>query len=97
MEPYKLSVAAALDFENILDFGINTFGHTQALEYQHGMVQRFEELAACPKQAVAVDDIRPGYRRGVYHSHSIYYRIEPNLIFIVRVLGQQELPKALSI
>jgi len=58
MEPYKLSVAAALDFENILDFGIDTFGHTQALEYQHGMIKRFEELAAYPKQYVAVDGIR---------------------------------------
>ena len=54
-----MSVAAALDFENILDFGIDTFGHTQALEYQHGMVKRFEELAAYPKQYVAVDGIRP--------------------------------------
>jgi toxin ParE1/3/4 len=44
MEAYKLSEAAALDFENIFDFGIEPFGQSQALEYQHGMVKRLKSL-----------------------------------------------------
>ncbi|NOX51673.1 MAG: type II toxin-antitoxin system RelE/ParE family toxin, partial [Gammaproteobacteria bacterium] len=60
----------ALDFENIFDFGINTFGLAQALEYQQGLKKkRFDELAEQPKLYAAVDDISAGYRRSVYTSH----------------------------
>jgi toxin ParE1/3/4 len=95
MGRYELSEAAALDFENIFDFGIDTFGLAQALEYQQGLKKRFDELAEQPELYAAVDDIRTGYRRSVYTSHSIYYRIEPSRVFIVRILGQQDPQKAL--
>ena len=95
MGRYELSEAAAFDFENIFDFGIDRFGLAQALEYQQGMAKRFAELAEQPKLYPAVDDIRAGYRRSVYTSHSIYYQVEPTRVFIVRILGQQDPKKAL--
>jgi toxin ParE1/3/4 len=49
-----------------------------------------EELAENPRLWPAVDHIRPGYRRSVYGRHSIYYRIDPDAIVIVRILGQQD-------
>ena len=42
MENYELSQAADEDFENIFEYGIDTFGLDQAFEYQNGMKQRFE-------------------------------------------------------
>ena len=60
------------------------------------MKQRFGELAVQPKRYPAVDHIREGYRRSVYGSHSIFYRIEPERVFIVRILGQQEPQNALD-
>ena len=95
MAPYELAKAADEDFENIFDFGIDTFGLAQALDYQQGMKKRFEELASQPERYAAVDHIRTGYRRSVYRAHSIYYQIEESRIFIVRILGQQDLRKAL--
>jgi len=59
------------------------------------MSQRFGERAEQPKLYPIVDHIRKNYRRSVYHSHSIYYRIEPERAFIVRILGQQDVTKAL--
>ena len=91
MARYELSEAAGLDFENIFDFGIDTFGLAQAVDYQNGLKKHFDELAEQPKLYAAVDHVRAGYRRSVYRSHSIYYRIEPTHIFIVRILGQQDL------
>ncbi|MBF0447997.1 MAG: type II toxin-antitoxin system RelE/ParE family toxin [Magnetococcales bacterium] len=91
MARYELSEAADLDFENIFDFGIDTFGLAQAVDYQNGLKKHFDELAEQPKLYAAVDHVRAGYRRSVYRSHSIYYRIEPTRIFIVRILGQQDL------
>ncbi len=96
MAPYELTQAADEDFENIFNFGIDTFGLAQAIDYQQGMKKRFEELANHPERYAAVDHIRSGYRRSVYHSHSIYYRIESSGILIVRILGQQNLQKALT-
>ena len=95
MAPYELANIADEDFENIFDFGIDTFGLAQALNYQQGMTKRFEELAE-QKLYAAVDHLRAGYRRSVYHSHSIYYKIEPHRVFIVRILGQQDPQEALT-
>ena len=96
MTRYELANAADRDFEEILNFGIDQFGLAQALAYQNGLQQRFADLAAHPERYPAVDHIREGYRRSVYGSHSIYFRIEPRHIFIVRILGQQDPQSALG-
>ena len=95
MAHYELSKAADKDFENIFNFGIDTFGLNQALEYLLGIKRRLVELAEQPKLYPMVDEIRSGYRRSVYMSHSIYYRIEPECIVIVRILGRQDPSMAL--
>ena len=96
MPGYELTCAADQDFEDIFEFGLDTFGVDQALSYQNGMKQRFAKLAEQPKLYPAVDHIRTGYRRSVYGSHSIYYQIESQGIVIVRILGQQDLANAFS-
>ena len=96
MAGYELTYAADQDFENIVEFGLDTFGVDQASRYQNGMMQRFAKLAEQPKLYPTVDHIRAGYRRSVYGSHSIYYRVESQGIVIVRILGQQDLVSALS-
>ncbi|WP_417409654.1 type II toxin-antitoxin system RelE/ParE family toxin [Hoeflea sp.] len=89
MERYRLSKAADQDFERIFEFGIDQFGPAQALDYQNGMKQRFEQLATQPKLYQAVDHIRQGYRRSVYQAHSIYYRIDRDFVLIVRILSRE--------
>lgn len=96
MARYELAHAADRDFEGIFDYGIDRFGLTQAQAYQAGLQQRFAELAADPKRYPAVDHIRTGYRRSVYRAHAIYYRIEPQRVLIVRILGQQDPQRALG-
>ena len=88
MENYELSQAADKDFENIFEYGIDTFGLDQALEYQYGMKQRFEALAKQPTLYQAVAHIHKGYRRSVYGKYSIYYPIEAKGIRIMRILHQ---------
>ncbi|MFN2288671.1 MAG: type II toxin-antitoxin system RelE/ParE family toxin [Chromatocurvus sp.] len=96
MPGYALTLAADQDFETIFEFSLDTFGVDQALSYQNGMKQRFAKLVEQPKLYPAVDHIRTDYRRSVYGSHSIYYRIESQSIVIVRILGQQDLTSAFS-
>lgn len=89
MARYKLTQAADRDFENIFDFGIDRFGLAQALEYQNGMKERFAQLAAQPDLYQAVDHISQGYRRSVFQAHSIYYKVDNELVLIVRILGRE--------
>lgn len=63
MASYKLSQAADEDFENIFNYGIDTFGLEQAVVYQTGMKMRFDEMAENPMLYNAVDHIKQGYRR----------------------------------
>ena len=86
---YKLSQAADEDLDRLFDHGIDRFGLDQAIEYWDGLNRRFSELAETPQQWQAVEYIRSGYRRSVYGSHSIYYRIEADEIVVVRILGQE--------
>ena len=96
MASYSLSQAADEDFENIFNYGIDTFGFEQAVVYQMGMKVRFDEIAANPMLYNAVDHIKKGYRRGLFGAHSIYYRVEKGGIEIIRILGRQDPNKALS-
>ncbi len=89
MASYRLSQAADEDLDRLFDHGIDRFGLDQAIEYLDGLIQRFSELAETPNQWQAVEHIRPGYRRCVYGSHSIYYRIAADDIVVVRILGQE--------
>jgi toxin ParE1/3/4 len=90
MASYRLSNRADEDLSRLYEYGILYYGQERADRYYNGLIARFEELAENPRFGQAVDHIRPGYRRSVYGRHSIYYRIDPDEIVIVRILGRQD-------
>jgi toxin ParE1/3/4 len=95
MASYRLNREALEDLDRLYEHGVLTFGLRQADAYFDGIVNRFQKIADQPELYPAIDHIRQGYRRSVYKSHSIYYRIDPGEIVIVRILGQQDIGKAL--
>jgi len=95
MASYRLNREALEDLDRLYEHGVLTFGLRQADAYFDGIVSRFQKIADQPELYPAIDHIRQGYRRSVYRSHSIYYRIDPDEIVIVRILGQQDIDKAL--
>ena len=90
MASYRLSGRADEDLSRLYEYGIIHYGLERADRYYNGLIERFEELAENPQFWQAVDHIRSGYRRSVYGRHSIYYRIDPDGIVIVRILGRQD-------
>jgi toxin ParE1/3/4 len=82
----RLSVEAAADISNIAHYGISTFGLAQALKYHSGLESRFELLAQFPRIGTPTYDLRSGLYRYPYVSHAIFYTIEPDHVFIARVL-----------
>ena len=95
MASYRLNREALEDLDRLYEHGVLTFGLRQADAYFDGIVNRFQKIADQPELYPAIDHIRQGYRRSFYKSHSIYYRIDPGEIVIVRILGQQDIGKAL--
>ena len=55
------------------------------------MNEMFADIAENPYRYPAVDDVSPGYRRAVYRSHSIYYRLVGDRVEIMRIIGRQKL------
>jgi toxin ParE1/3/4 len=90
MASYRLSDKADEDLSQLYEYGILHYGQERADRYYNGLIERLEELAENPRFGQAVDHIRPGYRRSVYGRHSIYYRIDPDAVVIVRILGRQD-------
>ncbi|MEQ8349473.1 MAG: type II toxin-antitoxin system RelE/ParE family toxin [Sneathiellaceae bacterium] len=96
MAEVRLSKAAAADLEEIALYGLRTFGQVQARRYQQGIVARIARIAETPLLYPSVEHIRPGYRRSVYESHVIYYRIDEARVLVVRILGRQDLDPGLN-
>ncbi len=91
MSNYKLSNVAKEDLIRIHQFGVKRFGETQADKYFDRFFEYFNLIAEQPFTFESVDFIKPGYRRCVCGSDSIYYRIENNLVEIMTIIGRQDL------
>ncbi|PLW95710.1 MAG: type II toxin-antitoxin system RelE/ParE family toxin [Marinilabiliales bacterium] len=90
MSRYKLSNAAKDDLIRIHHYGIRKFGVAQADKYYEAFFEYFEIIAQRPLSFEAVDYIKPGYRRCVCGSDSIYYRINDGFVEIMAIIGKQD-------
>lgn len=89
MGQYRLSRKAAEDLAGIYLYSYQHFCELQADQYIQALEEKLHELAENPSIAMAVDDIRRGYRRALIQKHAIYFRSNPDGIFVVRILHQQ--------
>ena len=92
MLSYRLSKRAEKDLENIAVYSIQNFGIKQARLYRDGLFKTFDMICEFPMIGSDQNHIKKNVRRQVYESHSIYYRIDANAIFILRILGPGEDP-----
>lgn len=86
----RLSSLAETDLADIYEYGFRQWGEAQADAYYDALLTHFELLCSNPFLFAAVDDIRPGYRRSVCGSHSIYYRIGQYTVEVMAVIGRQD-------
>ena len=90
MGSYKLTLDAELDLIRIYRYGFQQFGEVRADQYLDEMYEHFDHLVENSMLYQAVDEIRPGYRRSICGSDSIYYRTEKDTVIIVRIFGRQD-------
>jgi toxin ParE1/3/4 len=86
MPSFRLSAEAAADVEAIGDYSITIFGLARALKYHLALESHFELLGQFPRLGIPTYDLRTGLYRYPYEAHTIFYTIEPDHVFIVRVL-----------
>lgn len=87
--PYRLSDEAKDHLREIARWGTRTHGIAKSRKYRDALKEHFATLADTPLLYNAVDHIRPGYRRSVCGVHSIYYRIENDVVEIMAILRAQ--------
>ena len=85
---HKLSKRADTDLKKIYKYTYKTFGEKQADKYSESLEQCFMLLANTPTLGRRCDSIKPGLFRHEHQSHTIFYRIKSNHIFIVRLLHE---------
>ena len=95
MSNYRLSKEAKADLIRIYQYGVATFGATQAEKYYNTLFEYFELIAAEPFAFESVDFIKPGYRRCTCGSDSIFYRISDGIVDIMAIIGRQDLSNIL--
>ncbi|MGB5822151.1 MAG: type II toxin-antitoxin system RelE/ParE family toxin [Saonia sp.] len=95
---YVISVKAKSDIKSIAKYTLEKFGENQSLKYARGLKSILGELAKNPdlgRRYVAVKNQM--LLRFRYKSHIIFYYINQEGIFIVRVLvGRMDFPKHLK-
>lgn len=91
MAKYKFSLVAQEDLIRIHHYGVHRFGMKQADLYFDSFFLYFDLIAKQPYAFESVGYIRPGYRRCVCGSDTIYYRINEGLVEIMTIIGRQDL------
>lgn len=86
---YRLSAKALKDQEQLYRYSFSQFGMIQAARYMEELIRVFELLAEFPNLGTNCENIRADLRKHTHESHTIYYRIKADNIFIVRILHNQ--------
>lgn len=86
MADYVLSNKTDADLGEIYAYSHQTFGEARADAYFLELEQCLTTLAGHPGMGRSVDHLLPGLLRHVHQQHAIFYLIEGNDIFIVRIL-----------
>ena len=89
---YKLSNKAAEDFEKIYEYTYLNFGENKADSYTDEIDKCLLLLSESPQIGRALDKIKKGIYKHDHDYHAIFYLIESENIFVVRILHQQMNP-----
>lgn len=89
MAEFRLTPAALRDLESIWQYTAQQWGEAQAERYVDALHASFATIAHAPLAAPACDHIRTGYRRQGVQRHAVYYRLDADVVIVVRVLHER--------
>jgi toxin ParE1/3/4 len=78
--------AARFDLRQIYEFSADTFGRRVAEAYLLGLRRTFDRLLEYPFIGAVYPNVTPEMRVILYRSHRIFYRVDDDIVLIVRIL-----------
>lgn len=90
MREVRKSAKAERDLINIWRYGYQEWGETEAYRYVRRIEQALLRLRLRPGIGVDSSDMIPGLRRWRVGSHHIYYQVDADRLYVVRVLGSTQ-------
>ena len=91
MANYRLSNEAKNDLIRIYQYGISKFGVIQADAYFDALFVCFNTIAERTFSFESVAYIKPGYRRCVCGTDTIYFKVNANTVDIMTIIGRQDI------
>ncbi len=94
MNRYVLTPAARADLDQIWDYTADRWDADQAEKYLREVQRAIERVVDNPGIGRSCDEVRPGYRKHVVGTHTLYYRVVQHVdtvgvIDVVRILHQR--------
>ncbi len=89
---YRLSNLAAEDFERIFEYTLLNFGTEQADDYTESMHDALLTITKQPLIGRECPEIAEELRRHDHHKHAIFYRLQLDGVYILRILHQKMEP-----
>jgi toxin ParE1/3/4 len=86
MASLRLSAAARVDLVEIRQYSISEFGPDVADAYLRGFNAAFAALRERPFVGAARPELGEGLRCLTYRRHRLFYRVERDLVLIVRII-----------
>ncbi len=86
MKRLDIKAAARAELAQIYEFSVAEFGWQIAEAYLTGLRGAFDRLLEFPMIGPVYPDVTPEVRVIHHRSHRIFYRIEGDMVLIVRVL-----------
>ena len=84
----RILPAAHEDLHEIWLFGCREWSRDRANRYSSDLMGRIGRLTENPLLAPPAPDLNPGYRRMIAGAHVVFYRVEGDVVEVVRVLHQ---------
>jgi toxin ParE1/3/4 len=86
-----IAPAAKTDLKDIYQYGLRQWGQTQSESYLESIKEHFWTLTEQPLIGIDRSELLSGTRSLPIESHTLFYRVTPDTLEIIRVLhGRQD-------
>ncbi|MGI8478017.1 MAG: type II toxin-antitoxin system RelE/ParE family toxin [Thermomicrobiales bacterium] len=93
----RIGPEARDDIRDLLQYTLQTWGRAHRDQYQSLVRRALEDLATYPAIGEERLDLGQPYRRLIVEQHVIYYRVESNIVRVIRVLHvRRDAPRELA-
>ena len=88
-----IAPAAKADLKEIYQYGLRQWGQAQSDSYLENLKDHFWSLTEQPLMGIDRSELLAGSRSLPIESHTLFYRVTPDTLEIIRVLHRRQDPQ----